>query len=174
MRFFRPRGARFRPDWDRVPASIHPKSEMPESIMLVYRMPRQSTLQFFNRTLSYLRVHRRQNERQRTTGRVKFNVRQTVFQCRSPRKSRPKASSNHFYHSALFVSPREKFVEPPEVSQSGVLLDNWLVHTSMYYCFIVGGWRSWQAVYGEKVIYFILIIAKIKDKHYHSTIKKRK
>lgn len=63
MRFFRPRArARdFDPIWTLVPASTHPKSEMPESIMLVYRHASSINPRIFqSHAFLHLHVHRRQ------------------------------------------------------------------------------------------------------------------
>lgn len=95
MRFFRPRArARdFDPIWTLVPASTHPKSEMPESIMLVYRHASSINPRIFqSHAFLHLHVHRRQRT---TTTTRKVNVRQTVFQRRPPRKSRPKKASSN-------------------------------------------------------------------------------
>ena len=85
--------ARFRPDLDGNTGSTRPKSEMPESIMLVYRMPRQSTLQFFNRTLSSTSTCTEDNERQRQ--RVKSMFDKLFSNAVHPEnRAQKKASSN--------------------------------------------------------------------------------
>lgn len=139
--------------WFRPPPTRNLKCR--NRLCLFTGMPRQSTLGFFNRTLSYTSTCTEDNERLRL--RVKSMFDKPFSNAVHPENRARKKLRQTFYHSALFVSEKKKDSWNRHVRQRVVSLDNWLVHIveSMNYYFIIGNWKNWQAAcYTESFILF--------------------
>lgn len=139
--------------WFRPPPTRNLKCR--NRLCLFTGMPRQSTLGFFNRTLSYTSTCTEDNERLRL--RVKSMFDKPFSNAVHPENRARKKLRQTFYHSALFVSEKKKDSWNHHVRQRVVSLDNWLVHIveSMNYYFIIGNWKNWQAAcYTESFILF--------------------
>lgn len=128
-------------------------------------MPRQSTLGFFNRTLSYTSTCTEDNERLRL--RVKSMFDKPFSNAVHPENRARKKLRQTFYHSALFVSEKKKKIRGIAMSVRG--LSRWIIgsFTSSSRWIIIsssGDWKKLTSCLLYGVVYFILIIAKIEDR----------
>lgn len=110
--------------WFRPPPTRNLKCR--NRLCLFTGMPRQSTLGFFNRTLSYTSTCTEDNERLRL--RVKSMFDKPFSNAVHPENRARKKLRQTFYHSALFVSEKKKKIRGIAMSVRG--LSRWIIGSS--------------------------------------------